>query len=320
MTACRDRQRGAVTLMGALFIVVTLALMIEVLHRSAGTDLLDTAVQSSSVQALFLAESGLESTAARLAAGTCDASLSGTYNLGSGTFTVQDIGGAFNTDFSGGALPANHCRVRVSGAVPALGTQRVVEAIFQKQGNLLVSTNADFNDPPGACWGWWPIFCSVTGWSLPAGGWDDTGGPDGSRAAQVWKLFSGGSVATTSGSLALTAFTVTAPIDLTLTFDYRVTSSGGGGSNKANLDFGLWDGTTLYSSPTLPSNTTSGFVNGNVTIHIGGSGPVTLTEFRFSLEATAGQPKRIWLDNLDLQGPGGGGTISLLQWREVISN
>jgi hypothetical protein len=57
-----------------------------------------------------------------------------------------------------------------------------------------------------------------------------------------------------------------------------------------------------------------------VTIDIGGTGPVTITEFSFTLFAKSGQPKQIWLDNLDLRDPAGGGSVALRQWREIVSN
>ena len=325
------KQRGAVTLIGALFIIITLALMLAVLQRMAGSDILDTAGQAGSVEALFLAESGLESAASLYSTGTCDISLTtgSPFTFGSGTFSIEDTGSNFNTDFSGAALPAGECRIRVTGNVAALGAQRVIEAIFSKGGgNLLADANANFDepvDPPplGVCI---PILCTPTGWtftplSIVNWPWDESGGPDGSRAAQVRKPDNGGSTITNGGSFALPAFTVTAPTTLTLDFDYSVQSSGG--SNKeGRISFNLSDGTTMY--PAIPPNfergTTAGFESGSVTFDIIGTGPVTITDVSFELFAKAGRPKTIWLDNLVLQGNGGGSGVTLRQWREVVSN
>ena len=60
MSTWPDRQGGAVTLIGALFIIITLALMVEVIQRMAASDVLDTAVQNDAVAALFIAETGIE--------------------------------------------------------------------------------------------------------------------------------------------------------------------------------------------------------------------------------------------------------------------
>jgi hypothetical protein len=65
---------------------------------------------------------------------------------------------------------------------------------------------------------------------------------------------------------------------------------------------------------------TGNYTAGSVTFSIGGSGSVTFTELSFTLFAKAGKPKQIWLDNLDLQGPGGGAGARLLKWREIVSN
>ena len=88
------KQHGAVTLIGALFIVITLALMLAVLQRMAGSDILDTANQTGSVAALFLAESGMERAASLYSTGTCDATLTAgsPFTFGSGTFSIEDIG------------------------------------------------------------------------------------------------------------------------------------------------------------------------------------------------------------------------------------
>ena len=126
---------------------------------------------------------------------------------------------------------------------------------------------------------------------------------------------------TTAGTFALTAFTVTAPTTLTLDFDYRLQTSAGGNSPKANISFELSDGATTYPSGTVnPNSDTGGYVPGSVSIPVTGSGPVTITDFSFNLEARPGQPKTVWIDNLVLTGPGGGGVVSLLNWQEIVSN
>jgi len=324
------KQRGAVTLIGALFIIITLALMLAVLQRMAGSDILDTAGQTGSVEALFLAESGMERAAALYSTGTCDVSLTtgSPVTFGSGSFSIEDIGSNFNTDFSGTALPAGECRIRVSGSVAALGAQRIIEAVFNKSGgNLLANGNANFDELAGACS---PPSCTPTGWTfnlIPIWSiffppWDDNGGPDNSRAAQVIKPFNGGSITTTGGSFALPSFTVTAPITLTLDFDYRVQSSGNT-DQEARYAFTLSDGTTIYPAilPSFPSGDTAGvFESGSVTFDITGTGPVTITDINFVLTAKSGQSKTAWLDNLVLQGNGGGSGVTLRQWREVVSN
>lgn len=306
------RQRGAITLVGALVIIITLLMMIQVLHRMAGSDILDTALQSDAVEALFVAETGIEHASYLFASGTscADLALTGPVTTGGGVF-----------DISASTLVGSECQIQVAGTAGALGAQRVVQALLRNEGNLLGSANAGFDELYPCA----PVnSCPPTGWTLPPGGWRDGEGKSGladDRAAYVIKPNPGPSTATTAGSFGLTPFTVTAPTTLTLTFDYRVVTSGGS-SKETELSFGLTDGTNSYVSTPAPfeSGHTGGYATATVGINIGGSGPVTITGFNFILFAKSGQPKRIWLDNLDLRDPAGGGTVALHQWREIVAN
>jgi hypothetical protein len=183
--------------------------------------------------------------------------------------------------------------------------------------NLIQTANPDFNDPAGAG--------PPTGWTFNQSGafsgdpWDDTGGPDGSRAAFIYKPNPGGGAANGGGSYALSSFTVTAPITLTMTFDYKVEN--GNAPNSMQLTFNVSDGTNTFSSAVVQDRNTGGaFVSGATTIDVTGSGSVSLSALSFDLQAKSGQPNRIWLDNLVLTGGGGGagGPVALKQWREVV--
>ncbi len=307
-----DKQRGAVTLVGALFIIITLALMVEVLQRMAASDVLDTAVQNDAVAALFIAETGIEYASYLHANGTSCADLSLINNTAAGSG---------NFDITSSTMVGGNCQIRVLGEITTFGAQRTVDATLRNTGgNLLVSANPDFEEPPGAC----VDPCRPTGWNdLPAGGWDDNGGPNGAgdRAAYVIKPTNGSGTATTAGTFGLTAFTVTAPTALTLEFDYKVLTSGNS-PQEAQLSFSLSDGVSSYPASPAPfkSGNTGTYTSGSVTFGIGGSGPVSFTDFSFTLFAKSGKPKQIWLDNLDLQGGGVAGGVRLIQWHEVISN
>lgn len=306
------RQRGAVTLIGALFITITLALMVAVLQRMAASDMLDTAVQNDAVAAFFIAETGIEHASYLYANGSSCADLS--------LINYTDVGrGRF--DITESTPVADDCQIRVRGEITAFGVQRTIEATLRNDGNLLANANPDFNEPatfPCSAPG-----CSPTGWNLPAGGWDDNGGANGvgDRSAYVRKPNNGSGTATTAGSFGLTPFTVTVPTVLTLNFDYKVVTSGNS-SQEAQLSFSLSDGVNTYSASPNPfkSGYTGNYANDKVTFNIAGNAAVTFTELGFTLFAKSGQSKQIWLDNLDLRGSGGGVGVRLLQWREVVSN
>ena len=297
----------------AMVVMLVLAMSIQ----TSTTGVNDTLNQKDSVAALFAAESGVERVSWNFGnTGVCDSALAeGPVSLGADSFSIVDLGGGFNTDFNGSALPAERCRVRVRGSVG--DTTRTVEAVLELNANLIQTANPDFNDPPGAG--------PPAGWTFNQSGaflgdpWDDTGGPDGSRAAFIHKPNPGGGAANGGGSFALSSFTINAPITLSMTFDYKVEN--GNAPNSMQLTFNVSDGINTYSSAIYEDRNTGGaFVSGTTTIDIPGSGSVALTSLSFDLVAKAGQPNRIWLDNLVLTGGGGGagGPVTLKQWREVV--
>ncbi|MCG6971296.1 MAG: hypothetical protein LJE85_16130 [Gammaproteobacteria bacterium] len=314
-----SRQSGVASVITVLLLAIVVMLVLVMSIQISVTGVNDTLNQSDSVAALFLAESGVERASWNFGnSGVCDTAMAeGPVSMGSGSFTIEDLGAGFNTDFSGAALPAEQCRVRVTGTVSGSNTSRTTEAVLEINANLIQTANPDFNDPPGSG--------PPTGWTFNQSGafsgdpWDDTGGPDGSRAAFIYKPNPGGGAANGGGSFALSGFTVTAPITLSMTFDYKVEN--GSAPNSMQLTFSVSDGSTIYSSAVYQdSNTGGAFVSGTTTIDLTGSGSVSLTALSFDLEAKSGQPNRIWLDNLVLTGGGGGagGPVTLKQWREVV--
>ena len=85
------KQSGAVTLMGALFIIITVALMVIAANRMAASNIIDTAVQNDAVEALFIAETGIEYASYYYANGTACSNLNTTIDKtfsGRGSFDV----------------------------------------------------------------------------------------------------------------------------------------------------------------------------------------------------------------------------------------
>ncbi len=121
-------MRGAATLMAVLFLLIVVAFAVLAAIRMSGSDVIDTSLGQSGLNALLLAESGVERAAARYVSGTACTALSvdGPHTLGQGSFTVN---GAYSTDFSGAKLPADECRIQSVGAVGVV--QRTVQAILQ---------------------------------------------------------------------------------------------------------------------------------------------------------------------------------------------
>jgi hypothetical protein len=91
----RRNQRGAVAMITVLFLLIVVGFAVLVSLDMSGSDVSDSTSQHSSVQALFLAESGLERTVERYSSPVaCGAGLmAGQIPFGSGTFEVYLSGG-----------------------------------------------------------------------------------------------------------------------------------------------------------------------------------------------------------------------------------
>ncbi len=129
-----SHMRGAAALMAVLFMLVVIGFALVVALGIASSDMHDSGAQSSSVQALMLAESAVERASFRFSSGSaCNALAEGPISLGQGLFTVSN---GFVTDFDGVTpLAAGRCRIPAVGAVGAV--QRRIEAIVQSGGGAI---------------------------------------------------------------------------------------------------------------------------------------------------------------------------------------
>lgn len=122
------RQTGAALVVAAIFLVVVIVVLGDVTLRLSATDVSDSSLESDAIDALFLAETGLEYAAQRFANGiACTSLLMGSQvAFGRGDFQVTQA-----TDVSG------DCQVRVQGRVLFNGThlraQRTVEGLLSPQ-------------------------------------------------------------------------------------------------------------------------------------------------------------------------------------------
>lgn len=142
------RQRGVATLIAAVLLlsVVAVALFIGLLN--ANTNITNTSLQADGVEALFIAESGLENAIRRFNSGVaCDAALSLTATVGRGSFSIGNGSTA--------GLAAQQCRVQVTGTITQSNTARTIEAVITRltTGGSIVLGNPGFETggcPPGA--------------------------------------------------------------------------------------------------------------------------------------------------------------------------
>jgi hypothetical protein len=277
------RQRGAGMLVVVLLILTVAAFSVIVAASQSGGDVYGSDANADGMQALFLAESGIERALKRFATGTaCSAVLGETITdlstLGLGTTTHRIvIGTGLTTDFAGVALPATQCRVPVTGTVLGRNISRTVHAIVDRNllGGVSGTFNPTFNNPLTAG--------GPSSWTLtqPAGqtGYADNGGPDlngaaCSRSAWVGKNLTNNYEARAMG-VANVNFTVTGGTATTVTFHYRVNdrgpngtcAAGGGDIGPANICGGAAgnDATVCFRATDSAANMSTATLNTGAT-------------------------------------------------------
>jgi hypothetical protein len=265
------RERGASLLIPVVVLITVGAFAVIVAATQSGGDVQGSDAQADSVEALFLAETGLERALGRFVAGSaCSAAglgetLTDLSSIGLGTsgrtLTIS-AGTSSDVDFAGGALPSTQCRIQVTVVIAASSVTRTVQAVIDRNDNFIgTSLVAGFDNPsgaPNAAASWTGGAYDYTG-GLPAAGGNP---PNCTRSAYAVKASSGGGSASAEsvGSLPV-SFTVNRPVTLFATFDYRImevdpgsaactTNSGGGGcpgARDANSPENTGDGEICFT-------------------------------------------------------------------------
>ena len=276
------RQRGVGMLLVVLLVLTVAAFAVIVAASQSGGEVYGSDVNADGMQALLLAESGIERALKRFATGTaCGAGLVETINdlttvgLGNGTHRIA-IGTGLTTDFAGAALSATQCRVPVTGTVIASNVTRTVHAIVDRNllGGVTGVFNPGFNNPLSAG--------APSSWALtqPAGqvGYANNGGPDTvgaacSRSAYLLKDRTNNYEVRAMG-VANVDFTITGGTNIAVTFHYRINdrgpngtcAAGGAAAGPVNICGGLGgsEGQVCFrTTDSLGTNSTANFTSDN---------------------------------------------------------
>lgn len=313
------RQHGAATLIAAVLLlsVVMVALSLGLLN--ANTDVTDTALQADGVEALFIAESGLENAIYRFDNGTACGALALSDSVGRGNFSINNGSAA--------GLPATQCRVQVTGAVTQSDTARTIEAVITQAvaGGTVTLNNPGFEAgacPPG------PDSWTITkNWGGPL---CDTlvNNPPGANNSRVLysRVTEGGTGNFNSTNARQAIWCTTAPggnTVFTIGWDYSYEESGGAGGQKNGLvAVRLIDSTaTPYPSPLGAIQTYTSddpWMTDSVTISV----PPGVTLMTFELDAWTWRRSTVelWVDNLTItrsSGPGCEVAAQPLTWTPV---
>jgi hypothetical protein len=228
------RQRGAGMLMAVLLILTVAAFAVLVAASQSGGDIQATDANADSLQALFLAEAGIERQLKRFATGTACAALGdnpatgpveathtitdlSTIGLGAAAYSITLVNG-LTTDFAGAALPTSQCRVAVTARVIANNVARTLHAIVDR--NLLEGPdNPTFDNPlTGAAPSAWTAL-------NPANAFAANGGPDGTAPncrRSAWTAKQNPAAARRATGQTAVQFTLTAGSVTNITFHRRI--------------------------------------------------------------------------------------------------
>lgn len=225
----RRKQRGASLLIPVLLVITVVAFAVVVAAAQSGGDVQGSSAVADGVEALLLAETGVERAMKRFAQGTACAALGETLgdlsSLGlAGRSITVSVGADSDLDFDLAALGPAQCRIEVRAEVAASKVARTVQAILDV-GSL---GSHNFNTPAGAG--------APAGWT--GGAYDDTGGPDPAgasplgctRAAYATRPRPGGFTASSAGTTPV-SFSLTRPATVLVEFDYRIIQVGNSGSS-----------------------------------------------------------------------------------------
>jgi hypothetical protein len=325
-SVARHRQRGAATILAVIFLVISVSLMVVAALNMAGSDITDSALQSDAIEALFIAESGIEHAAHAYANGSACLNLApvSPLPLGRGQFQVTN---ASDTDFDGATpLPANQCRITVLGQAGVRTAQRRVGAILQRGSTGFQEdfpSAADFTSD-------WTLSISTDhagtakGWSTLFG--NAPGSPGGHLIGRT--DYSGG----TNQTLSFTAtrdlaspFVATAGMNLDLSLYFQKPNENDGGPSQHSLqlfavDSGgnqylIWDRSGRENVTTWTAVSLSLAVPGGMVGQ-------TIDRIRVAmvLEEQGNNGLAAAVDAIEFgpSGGGGGGGFSLAAWREVI--
>jgi hypothetical protein len=346
----RARQRGAGLLVAVILVVTIAAFAVIVAASQSGGDARAADLHADSVQALYLAETGVERALKRYATGTACTALAEVINdlsslqTSGATITILD---GLTTDFNDVAFVATQtqCRVRVTATIAASGVSRTLHAIVDR--NLLDGTdNPTFDNPlTGA---------APSGWT--GAGFAANGGADGTAPAcrrSAWRAKDAPGTAMTANASANAQFTVAPGSTTSVTFYRRVVTrpsdcaglpasagampgpcGGGGVDSTVCFQFfgtggaGVWTiasdadtaggGTAACPSTFNPCSTNYPGYPAKTTI-AGGlamAGATSVNQISYWLQVRGGGRKEIFLDHIELTNPTAVGAAHVRIWRD----
>lgn len=285
MVARHMHQRGVAALMAVLFLLFMLGVVLVIANQMATTDVHDSGAQNLSVEALFLAESGIERASLRY---RDNGALCAANGLVEGPFTI--VPGS-NRQFRivSSAGDATSCTVDANGEIDDI--QRQVQVTLQRTAGGGVIVDPGFDSP---------------------GIWDGDNNVVGGGVATFINPYSGSTrndlEARRPDAIDTTAFTPNVNIAMVVSFTYAIVG---------NLDIRI-----RIRLPGPDRNFNLNNVSGSGTISLASLGaafdPTDIQRIEITIE-DMDNGESVVIDNLYI-GPAAGGTatVAVTDWTEEV--
>jgi len=354
----KAQQSGAGLLLPVILVITVAAFAVMVAATQSGSDVQGSDAHADSVEALYLAETGVERALKRFASGVaaCGAlaqSITDLTQIGIASGRTIDILAGLTTAFDGVTLlPAQtQCRVVVTGRVNASNVSRTIHAIVDR--NILEGPdNPTFNNPL--------LAGGPSGWTLTlASRFAVNGGPDGTApncrrsgwVARENAAAAGANNRTASGKVTV-AVAITAGSKTSIRYHRRFITRGagcpataagpaipcgaaatqgticfqlagtGGPWTSARDDFNPVAGPGIAACPTTfaPCDTSyTGFPAKIILPDLTMAGGTTITSVTYFMRAQLAGQKEMFVDNIEVTNPSAIGAAQVRVWRDCSS-
>lgn len=288
MRAAHFRQRGFAVLMAAIILVVIIMVVLSIGLNMSATGVYDSGAQNNSVEALFLAESGIERASRRY---RDNGALCAANGLVEGPLTIV---ASSNRQFRivSSAGNAVTCTVDARGEIGDI--EREVRVILQRTAGGGVIVDPGFDNP-----GLWPSGGSN---ATIAGGVATFVNPAGPGATRDQLR------ANPPGAVDTSAFTANVNIAMATSFTYTVV-----GTVRIRVRI------RMSSGPDITRNFNSLSGSGTITLAaLGSFDPTDITRIDVDIQ-NFGNGESVVLDNFYV-GPatGGAATVTVTDWTERV--
>jgi len=286
MTTRLAPQRGVAALMAVLFLLFMLGVVLVIAHQMAATDVHDSGAHNLSVEALFLAESGIERASRRYRDNGALCAANGLAEV-----PMSIAGGTRRFSIISSAGNATTCTVNARGEIDNI--RRQIQVVLQRTAGGGVITDPGFDNP-----GLWPAGGSNA--AILAGSAIFFNPPGGGTTRNQLRANPA-----PGGALDTSAFAPGVSVAMTVSFTYTI-----GGTVNIRVSAQV-----PGPDPTASFNNLTG--SGTITMTtLGTFDPTVVTQIQVDIQ-NFGNGEWVVMDNFNI-GPAAGGALTVSTWTEIV--